>query len=42
VVGCIPLSNKDSQALSKAPAIMTTVVVPSPASISYDLEISTS
>ena len=34
VVGWIPFSNKPSQASKKAPAITTTLVVPSPASIS--------
>lgn len=42
VVGWMPLSSKPSQASNKAPANTTTEVVPSPASISYALEISTS
>ena len=42
VVGWIPFSNRSSQAFNKAPATTTTEVVPSPASISWALEISTS
>jgi|688.fasta_scaffold2589321_1 hypothetical protein len=40
--GWIPLFISSWAALSKAPAITTTDVVPSPASISYAFEISTS
>lgn len=41
MLGWIPFSNKDYAAFKSAPANMTTEVVPSPASISWALEIST-
>jgi len=40
-VGCSPLSIRPVHLLSRAPAKTTTVVVPSPASTSYALLIST-
>ncbi len=39
--GCTPLDNNVPQASSNAPAMTTTVVVPSPASMSWDWDSST-
>lgn len=41
ILGWIPLSSNDSAAFKNAPARITTVVVPSPASTSWAFEIST-
>jgi len=41
MLGWIPMSRSDSAAFNKAPARTTTEVVPSPASTSCALEIST-